>query len=179
MKKQGVLFGASITVTKENLNTITGVSFADELHQKGCKVVFLVEYVPVSQETKELAPDYDDREHLSRELLSLRKRYQDMIFISFPGDEKSSGGCLAAGRGFFHINPSGGAEPCPFSPYSDRNLRYTTIRAALKSPFFLRLSDSQLLMQDHVGGCVLFEQEAYVRKLADSETQPLSSDLPA
>ncbi len=31
-----------------------------------------------------------------------------MVFVSFPGDEKSSGGCIAAGRGFFHINSHGG-----------------------------------------------------------------------
>jgi MoaA/NifB/PqqE/SkfB family radical SAM enzyme len=50
-----------------------------------------------------------------------------MIFISFPGDEKTSGGCLAAGRGFFHINSHGGAEPCPASPYSDINVRDSSL----------------------------------------------------
>ena len=165
MKKKGILFGASITVTKENLKLISEATFIDELNRMGCKVLFLVEYVPVSSETKELAPDDEDREFLSHELLSLRRSYKDMIFISFPGDEKSSGGCLAAGRGFFHINPSGGTEPCPFSPFSDTNLRSTSIRNALKSPLFRRLSDSHMLIKEHVGGCVLFEQEEEVRKL--------------
>lgn len=44
-----------------------------------------------------------------------------MVFLSFSGDEKYVGGCLAAGRGFFHINANGEVEPCPFSPYSDVN----------------------------------------------------------
>ena len=168
MKKKGILFGTSITVTKENLGKITDASFMTGLNLSGCKVAFLVEYVPVSSESKELAPDDDDREFLSRELLRLRKQIGDMIFISFPGDEKSSGGCLAAGRGFFHINPSGGTEPCPFSPFSDTNLRDTSIRNALKSPLFRRLSDNHILMKEHVGGCVLFEQEDEVRKLIES-----------
>lgn len=52
------------------------------------------------------------------------------------GDEKSYGGCVAAGRGFFHINSHGGAEPCLFSPYSDINVRDTSLWEALKSKLF-------------------------------------------
>ncbi len=167
LKKKGILFGTSITVTKKNLKKITDSSFMNGLNLLGCKVAFLVEYVPVSSEIKALAPDDADREFLSHKLLQLRKQI-DMIFISFPGDEKNSGGCLAAGRGFFHINPVGGTEPCPFSPFSDTNLRDTSIRNALKSPLFRRLSDNHVLEKEHVGGCVLFEQEDEVRKLLGS-----------
>jgi len=89
-----------------------------------------------------------------------------MIVISFPGDEKESGGCLAAGRGFFHINARGDAEPCPFSPYSDTNLRGTSLRDALQSPFFSRLREEGALGLEHTGGCALFDQADYVKRLA-------------
>ena len=85
-----------------------------------------------------------------------------MVYISFPGDEKSSGGCVAAGRGFFHINSHGGAEPCPFSPYSDVNVRDTSLREALKSKLFTRIKEEDLLVDDHKGGCVLFEKRKQV-----------------
>jgi MoaA/NifB/PqqE/SkfB family radical SAM enzyme len=165
MKSKGILFGTSITVTRENIRNITGPEFINDLYQKGCKVVFLVEYVPVNRDIMGIAPTEEDRSYLEEKLLILRKEYEDMIFISFPGDEKSSGGCLAAGRGFFHINPSGGSEPCPFSPYSDTNLKDTSLRKALGSPLFQKLSESQILMKEHEGGCVLFGQEDEVRKL--------------
>jgi MoaA/NifB/PqqE/SkfB family radical SAM enzyme len=71
-----------------------------------------------------------------------------------------------AGRGFFHINPYGKAEPCPFSPYSDTDLRTTSIRQALKSPLFQKLKDSNMLFKEHDGGCVLFEQEDEVKKIS-------------
>ncbi len=93
-----------------------------------------------------------------------------MLFISFPGDEKSSGGCLAAGRGFFHINPQGGAEPCPFSPYSDINVRDTSVREALQSKLFTSLRSSDTLMEEHPGGCVLFERRDQVEDLLDEES---------
>ena len=88
-----------------------------------------------------------------------------MVFISFPGDEKTSGGCLAAGRGFFHINSHGGAEPCPFSPYSDMNVRDTSVREALNSKLFQKLLRENVLMEEHEGGCVLFERREQVEAL--------------
>lgn len=86
------------------------------------KVFSAMEFVPMSPELKELAPGDTERKYMNQRLAEIRNRYPNMIFLSFPGDEKSSGGCIAAGRGFLHINSHGGAEPCPFSPYSDVNV---------------------------------------------------------
>ena len=71
------------------------------------------------------------------------------ILLSFPGDERADGGCMAAGRGFFHINSHGGAEPCPFSPYSDVNVRDLGVREAMRSPLFSALREGNLLDDDH------------------------------
>jgi MoaA/NifB/PqqE/SkfB family radical SAM enzyme len=92
-----------------------------------------------------------------------------MVFVSFPGDEKTSGGCLAAGRGFFHINSHGGAEPCPFSPYSDCNVKDTSVREALQSKLFQKLQNSGTLMEEHAGGCVLFERKETVERFLGQE----------
>lgn len=100
-------------------------------------------------------------------LNALRECREDMVLLAFPGDERSSGGCLAAGRGFFHINAFGGAEPCPFSPYSDVNVTEVGLRKALQSPLFVRLRENGNLEAEHIGGCVLFEQEEEVRKLLE------------
>lgn len=88
-----------------------------------------------------------------------------MVFVSLPGDEKSSGGCIAADRDFFHINSHGGAEPCPFSPYSDINVRDTSLRDAMQSRLFQALRDGDLLVDDHDGGCVLYEKREQVEEL--------------
>ena len=98
----------------------------------------------------------------------LREEYPEIVFISFPGDEKEAGGCIAAGRGFFHINSHGGAEPCPFSPYSDASVRNTSIREALNSPLFAALRQGDLMADDHVGGCALYERRDQVEALLAS-----------
>lgn len=163
--KNHLIFGASVTATTANLREITSREFLDELHESGCKAVIYVEFVPVTEESKDLAPGDEEREYLKERLSVIRKEYPDMVFISFPGDEKSSGGCLAAGRGFFHINSHGGAEPCPFSPYSDINVKDTSLREALRSPLFTALREQDVLMEEHSGGCVLFERREMVENL--------------
>lgn len=168
LKQNKILYGASITVTKQNCIEVTSEGFLGVLSERGCKVVIYVEYVPISDKTKDLAPEEKDREFLEQRLTTLREGRADMLFISFPGDEKTSGGCLAAGRGFFHINPQGGAEPCPFSPYSDTSLQKVSLREALNSPLFCKLRGSNVLLAEHTGGCVLFEQEATVQNLLNS-----------
>ena len=72
---------------------------------------------------------------------------------------------MAAGRGFLHINSHGGAEPCPFSPYSDINIKDTSLREALRSTLFMALQSGGLLNDDHEGGCVLYEKREQVEKL--------------
>lgn len=171
MRKNHLIFGASVTVTRENLVEVFSRDFVEDLYNRGCKVVFYVEYVPVSETTASLAPTDEDRALIERNMAELRRAYPDMIFIAFPGDEKSTGGCLAAGRGFFHINSHGGAEPCPFSPYSDINVRQTSLREALRSDLFRALQSESILTGEHIGGCVLFEQKDKVEAIIERNKQ--------
>ncbi|MBO5551722.1 MAG: radical SAM protein [Lachnospiraceae bacterium] len=165
LHERGLIFGASVTVTTQNIREVTTEHFLKELSDRGCKAVIFVEFVPVTDDSTELAPGEEEREYLASEISRLRASHPEMVYISFPGDEKSSGGCVAAGRGFFHINSHGGAEPCPFSPYSDVNIRNTSLKAALHSPLFMALRDGDILKDDHAGGCVLYEKRELVESL--------------
>lgn len=165
LHKKGILFGASVTVTTENMKEVLSEEFVTNLSAAGCKAVVYVEYVPMNEESRALAPGDAERAWMNDRLAELRLAEENMVFVSFPGDEKTSGGCLAAGRGFFHINANGGAEPCPFSPYSDTSVRTTPLREALHSPLFVKLQNNGNLTETHVGGCVLFEQKEQVEAL--------------
>lgn len=170
-KEKDILFGVSITVSSENLHMVTAPSFVSHLRDSGCGLVFFVEYVPISEGTRHLALNQDDLEMLSHSISALKKSIDDMIILSFPGDEVAMGGCLASGRGFFHINSSGGAEPCPFSPYAKQNLKTSGILEVLESEYFSELREIAKNAGEHTGGCTLFEQNDKVTALNKSYTE--------
>ena len=157
LQEAGLFFGTSITVTTENKDAVTSDEYVARLHELGCKLVFYVEYVPIDAGTEHLAFGDADVQWMEQRVEELRSGVKDMIFVSFPGDEKLLDGCMAAGRGFFHIGPDGAAEPCPFSPHSDTNAARDGLRAALRSPLFSKLRDASALAWQHTGGCTLYE----------------------
>lgn len=164
---EDLFFGTSITVTTENYRMVTSPSFISSLRGYGCKIVFYVEYVPTEEGTEHLA--FTDEHVADMECLleGLRQEHDDIIFLSFPGDEKALGGCLASGRGFFHIGPDGSAEPCPFSPYSDSNVAQMGLLKALQSPLFSKIRAAKALGWEHTGGCTLFEHRDEVEAMLE------------
>lgn len=165
--RKRLLFGASVTVTKSNIAGVTDAGFVEKLRRDGCGVLFYVEYVPVEPGTEHLLLDDEDVRQMQAAANSLRGRFQDMVILSFPGDETETDGCLASGRGFFHINAAGGAEPCPFSPYSALSLKEHSMREALQSGFFHELR-GLAAQAGHDGGCTLFRHRAEVEDILDA-----------
>lgn len=165
LKKKRMLYGISVTVTKENINEVTSEEFIDSISSYGCKIVFFIEYVPIDHASEHIAPDENARRLLEQSQERLQNKYNNILFLSFPGDEKYMGGCLAAGRGFFHINSDGAAEACPFSPYSDCNVKNGGLKTALASSLFEKIKEINLANTEHIGGCALFEKEDVVKEL--------------
>lgn len=166
LKGEDLFFGVSITVTTENYLQVTSSGFIDSLRNLGCKIIFYVEYVPMDAGTEHLALGDGHVAGMESIMEERRAEYSDIIFLSFPGDEKELGGCLASGRGFFHIGPDGAAEPCPFSPFSDGKVTEIGIRGALRSPLFRIIRDAKALGWEHTGGCTLFEHREEIQAMA-------------
>lgn len=168
-RKKGLIFGASVTVTTENVKEVTSPEFIRGLVDAGCRLIIYVEFVPVTEEARHLAPGDEERSFLAEKIDAARESMSsDIVLLSFPGDELAMGGCMAAGREFFHINSHGGAEPCPFSPYSDVNVKDTSLADAIRSSLFAKLQDQGVLSGEHVGGCVLYEKRDQVEQILRS-----------
>lgn len=165
LSRRQLEFGASITVTTENMEEVMSREFVRDLLGRGCKLILYIEFVPVTQEARHLAPGDKERKYMELAMEKLRTEYPDTLLLSFPGDELAMGGCMAAGREFFHINSHGNAEACPFSPYSDTNVKTASLREALHSPLFTNMRLEGLLQGDHDGGCVLYEKREQVEAL--------------
>jgi MoaA/NifB/PqqE/SkfB family radical SAM enzyme len=161
LRKAGILFGTSLTLTRLNFDLITSVDFQNSLSQHGSQVSIFVDYVPVQAGTEALTLTPEQKAREAQWMRSLRERLPG-LFVSLPGDEEQYGGCLAAGRGFVHINPSGHLEPCPFAPFSDADLTKMSLKQALGSDFLRILRENADKLEESQGGCTLWENRAWV-----------------
>jgi MoaA/NifB/PqqE/SkfB family radical SAM enzyme len=160
----GIPFGASLTVTSVNLDVVTSPAFIRSLTDAGVRIVFFVEYTPVEPGTEALALSEAQRAELRRRTDAFHAGRR-ALFVAFPGDEERYGGCLAAGRGFVHVDPQGRLEPCPFAPFSDTSVRDTSLAEALRSPLLAAIRENHGRLTETQGGCALWAERDWVRSL--------------
>lgn len=169
LQKRGVLFGTSLTATRANFGTIFDEEFVKGLVAAGNRLVFFVEYIPAQANTDGLVLDDEQRPRVKPLIAGFRAKFP-ASFFAFPFEEDDYGGCLASGRGFVHINASGDVEPCPFAPYSDRNIGKVSLREALASPVLRYIRENHDTLGQTKGGCSLWQNREQVRKeLRDHE----------
>lgn len=169
LRAAGVFFGTSLTVTRQNHNLVTVRAFLERMLERGCRLFLYVDYVPVQPGTECLTMTQAQRDEEARRLAVYRKELPG-LFVAFPGDEEMYGGCLAAGRGFVHVSPSGRLEPCPFAPYSDVSLQDVSLREALRSRFLATIRESDEHLGESNGGCALWERRGWVQSVLHATT---------
>jgi MoaA/NifB/PqqE/SkfB family radical SAM enzyme len=164
LKSRNIFFGCSVTATRENFDRITGEPFIRQMLETGARVFTFVEYVSMVPGTENLVLTHEQKKTLQAVISVFSQKYA-ALFIGFPGDEETYGGCLAAGRGFVHVSPSGDLEPCPAAPISDANLAAVPLKEALQSRLLGRIRDEHILLSETSGGCALRANRAWVQGL--------------
>lgn len=164
LKEEKVFWGTSLTLTSENYDLILSDEYTKNLLNKGCSLFFYVEFVPIDPNHKHLVLKEEQKANL-QPVIDRYMKEQPGLFVAFPGDEDQYGGCLAAGRGFFHINPFGLVEPCPFAPFSDQDILKTSIKDALESPLFRYIQDNHHLLKETEGGCALWANKDFLENI--------------
>jgi MoaA/NifB/PqqE/SkfB family radical SAM enzyme len=168
LKARDVFFGCSVTTTRENFPRVTDEAFVQEMLKAGVRVFAYVEYVPMEHGTEALVLSHQQKKTLQVVLADFNRKFS-ALFIGFPGDEDAYGGCLAAGRGFVHVSPSGNLEPCPAAPYSDRNLTEVPLAEALRSRLLARLRETPEVLAETEGGCALRANRVWAEGLVGKE----------
>jgi len=144
LRREGVVFGVSLTATRENADEILSDEVLDTFFErKGALYGFIFHYMPIGRSfTLDLMMTADQRFRLFERTWSLiRERH--LFLVDFWNGATGSNGCIAAGRagGYFHVNWSGDVSPCVFFPYSPVNIhevyaRGETLEEVWSHPFF-------------------------------------------
>jgi len=164
IKDSGLFWSVSLTITRSNFSSVTDYQFIRTLTDLGCKLFIYLEYTPIKEGTEDWLLTDEQRANLLKIRDSFRLEFP-ALFIAVPGDEEEIGGCLSAGRGFVHVSAQGDVEPCPFAPYSDTNLRDSSLKEALQSEFLRTIRQNREQLSETEGGCALWVEREWVRSL--------------
>ncbi len=175
LRRRRIFFGVSLTLTRPHFSTITSLSYTKSLVDVGCKFFLYLEYTATDEDTRDWILTGDQRARMGEVLLAWRAAFP-ALFIAVPWDEDDVGGCLAAGRGFVHINPRGDVEPCPFAPFSDVNIRHLPLQDALRSKFLETLRGKPELSRETGGGCVLWKERVLVTSILKNSRDRVGGD---
>jgi MoaA/NifB/PqqE/SkfB family radical SAM enzyme len=157
-----------VTVSSANADHVLAEGFRKRLDDLSAAVRIFVEYTPMDESSRRLVLTDGQRASLWG-YARTRNRKSSCLHLVFPGDESAFGGCLAAGRGFVHVNPAGRLEPCPFAPFSDSDLSKVSLREALGSRFLRDIRGAGERLTESGSGCALWADREWVRTLLEKQ----------
>jgi len=163
LREEGVVFGGSITETRENIESISSEELVDLLIDKGAMLIWYFQYVPIGRKPKmELMPTPEQRDMLRRRINYLRANKP--IFIGdFWNDGPHVDGCIAGGRKYLHINANGDVEPCVFAHFAVDNIRDKSLWDSLNSDFFKAIRARQPYSKNLLTPCMIIDEPGVLR----------------
>lgn len=176
LKKRKLLFGISCCYTSHNTDVIGSEEYFDSMIAMGAKFAWFFTYMPIGADAvPELIATAQQRKFMYEQIQRFRKT-KPIFTIDFWNDGDAVGGCVAAGRGYLHINANGDVEPCAFIHYSDSNIREKTLLEAYQAPLFQAYRKAQPFNDNMLRPCPVLDNPGALTKIVD-ESHANSTDM--
>jgi MoaA/NifB/PqqE/SkfB family radical SAM enzyme len=171
LQEAGVLTGIAVTVGSANIAYWSDPRNIDALIAHSGPLAMFIEQIPTGQVPTGscesgalLSPE--QRRRFRETVVEYRDRATGGAYIIHsPGDEETLGGCVSAGRGFAHVNPSGDVTACPVSALATHNVRTSNLREALASPLFAMIRENAHLLETEGHPCGLSAHAAELESM--------------
>jgi MoaA/NifB/PqqE/SkfB family radical SAM enzyme len=165
LRKNGVLFGYSVTATKDNNELVVSDELVDFFVSKGCFVGWYFNYIPIGREPNlDLMPTPEQRDYRRKRILEIRKT-KSIIVADFWNDGNLVNGCMAGGKNYLHINVNGDVEPCVFVHFAADNIKEKSLVEVLTSPFFMAFRKRQPFNENHLRPCSIIDNPQVLREI--------------
>ncbi len=165
LKDNGVLFGFSVTATRDNNELIVSDEFVDLLIEKGAFVGWYFNYIPIGKEPNlELMPTPEQRDYRRKRILEIRKS-KKLIAADFWNDGPLVNGCMAGGKNYLHVNVNGDVEPCVFVHFAADNIKEKSLTDILTSDFFMAFRKRQPYTENHLRPCCIIDNPYVLRNI--------------
>ncbi len=165
LNKNGVLFGFSVTATRENNELVVSDKFIDLFIDKGAFIGWYFNYIPIGKKPNmELMPTPEQREYRRERIIKIRKT-KKMIVADFWNDGPLVNGCMAGGKNYLHINVNGDVEPCVFVHFATDNIKEKSLIDVLTSDFFKGFRKRQPYTGNHLRPCCIIDNPYILRDI--------------
>ena len=165
LREEGCAFGFSCTATSQNVDLVSSDEFVDFYREKGCLLGWYFTYIPIGRKPNvTLMPTPEQRHHLRRRVREMRDSH-DIILGDFWNDGLLTGGCIAGGRYYFHINANGDVEPCVFVHFAVDNIKQKSLKDVLAADFFKIIRSKQPYDRNLLRPCMIIDAPHILRKV--------------
>ncbi len=176
LHSRGALFGVSLTITRENYKEVTSDEFIEFLINKGAIYGWSFHYIPIGRNPNlDLMLTAEQRAYLINRVRHLRTHKPFMLMDFWnDGEHVIPKGCIAGGRNYFHITPSGAVTPCAFAQFTCDNIKEKSLVDVLKSPLFAAYQKRQPFCENHLRPCPIIDNPDALKEIVkESGAHPL------
>lgn len=163
LREAGVIFGFSATPMRPNNDLLVSDEFIEFYKNLGCFFGWYFNYMPVGRNPNlDLMPTIEQRAYRMDRVREIRRTHS-ILASDFWTDGTLTGGCLSAGRVYFHINAQGGVEPCVFHQFHVDNVLDKPLKEALNSPYFQYLRQRLYQSENPLCPCPVSDNPGILR----------------
>lgn len=161
-------YGISLCYTSTNTEVIGSEEYIDQMISLGAKFAWFFTYMPVGVDAvPELMVSAEQRRFMYEKIRTWRST-KALFTMDFWNDGEYSGGCIAGGRSYLHINANGDIEPCAFIHYADSNIREHTLLEAYKRPLFMQYHKNQPFSYNMLRPCPLLDNDGKLAQMVEA-----------
>lgn len=169
MREAGLLFGFSGTYTRRNTQEVGSDEFIDHMIAKGSTFGWYFTYVPVgSGVDPELMATPAQRAFMYDQVIRKFRHKKPIFAVDFWSDGPLTGGCIAGGRRYLHINAAGDIEPCAFVHYATGNIKDMPLLEALNLPLMRAYRDRQPFNQNPLRPCPIIDNPQALAEMVET-----------
>ena len=167
LREAGILTGIAVTIGSANVEYWSQTENIDALIAHSGPLAMFIEQIPTGGCENGAVLTDEQRVRFRQVVVEYRDRITGGAYITHsPGDEETLGGCVSAGRGFVHVNPSGDVTACPVSALATHNVRKSNLEEALASPLFAMIRENGHLLETEGHPCGLSAHAEELEEMA-------------
>lgn len=165
LRERGIIFGASVTTTRDNADELFSEEFIDLMIEKGAMYMWSFHYIPIgSNPDLDLMLKPEQRAKLAGRVPDIRTS-KPLFVMDFWNDGTYSEGCIAGGRRYFHINAKGDVEPCAFVHFAVDNIKGKSLKEVLQNPLFKSYQKRQPFNENLLCPCPIIDNPQALRDI--------------